>query len=72
MTTRRINDQYDLTMAGPRKVATGYEVDGTIWNSQTKKSMKITVRGEGRTISAAQDRAFAEAQQKCPQLDDDE
>jgi hypothetical protein len=71
MTTQRINDQYDVTMAGPRKLAKGYEVVGTIWNRQTQKSTKITVRGEGRTISSAQARAFAEATQKCPSSDDD-
>lgn len=66
MTTIKINDHYDVTLHGPRKLAKGYEVEGTIWNRETNQSTGIRVRGEGRTITAAQDRARAQAVQKCP------
>lgn len=70
MTTLILNDRYDVTLAGPRKTAKGYEVEGKIWDRKSGKATDIRVRGEGRTISSAQDRARQQSQERCPLADE--
>jgi hypothetical protein len=70
MTTFKINDDYDVTTSGPSRLPKGFEVTGTIWNSKTSKSTGIKVKGQGKTISAAQDVARARASEACPRDED--
>jgi len=72
MATYKINDDYDVTISGPKKLVKGFEVEGTIFNRKTGKSTGINVRGEGRTISSAHDRARAQALQLCSLRPDNE
>jgi thiamine biosynthesis lipoprotein ApbE len=72
MTTIKLNDRYDVTLAVSGKTAKGYEVEGKIWDRQTGKPTEIQVRGAGRTISSAQAKARDQARQSCPFPEDDE
>jgi hypothetical protein len=60
-----LNDDYGVTIS-ERRAAKGYLAIGEIFDRKTMKNVGITVRGEGRTWSAASSRAVSEAHMKCP------
>lgn len=59
--TRRIDDVHEVTIRSDRRRAGGWESRGDIFLSATGRDLGVTVAGEGRTLSSAEARAFAEA-----------
>lgn len=59
--TRPIDDRYSVTIRSDRRVRGGWESEGEIFLTATCMDIGVTVRGEGRTMTSAEARAFAEA-----------
>lgn len=59
--TRKIDDRYSVTIRSDRRRTGGWESEGDIFVTTTCKDIGVTVTGEGRTMSSAEARAFAEA-----------
>ena len=59
--TREIDDRHSVTIRSDRRTRGGWESGGGIFVTATCKNIGVTVRGEGRTMSSAEARAFAEA-----------
>ena len=63
--THDINDYYGVTISQARG-GRPYVAIGELFSRTTMKNVGISVRGEGRTWSAAATRALAEARANCP------
>jgi hypothetical protein len=63
--TRKIDDRYEVTISSDRCRTGGWESEGHIFVTATGKSNGVTVKGEGRTLPSAEQRAFAEARKWC-------
>lgn len=63
--TRKIDDLHEVTIRSDRRRTGGWESRGDIFVSATQRDIGVTVRGEGRTMSAAEARAFADARRWC-------
>ena len=63
--TRKIDDIHDLTIRSDRRCAGGWESQGDIFVRATQRDIGVTVHGEGRTMSSAEARTFAEARNWC-------
>jgi hypothetical protein len=63
--TRKIDDLHDVTIRSDRRRSGGWEAEGDIFIIATQRHVGVTVRGEGRTMTAAEARAFAEARRWC-------
>lgn len=59
--TRRIDELYSVTVRSEKRRGGGWESEGEIFVTATCRDIGVTVRGEGRTMSSAEQRAFAEA-----------
>lgn len=59
--TRKIDDRYSVTIRSDRRRTGGWESEGDIFVTATCKDIGVTLTGEGRTMSSAEARAFAEA-----------
>ena len=59
--TREIDDRHSVTIRSDRRPRGGWESEGDIFVTATCRNIGVTVRGEGRTLPAAEARAFAEA-----------
>lgn len=59
--TRQVDDRYSVTIRSDRRVGDGWESEGEIFLTATCRDIGVTVRGEGRTMTSAEARAFAEA-----------
>ncbi len=59
--TREVNDRHSVTIRSDRRPHGGWEAEGDIFVTATCKDIGVTVRGEGRTMSSAEARAFVEA-----------
>ena len=59
--TRKIDDRHSVTIRSDRRLGGGWESEGAIFVTATRRDIGATVRGEGRTLPAAEARAFAEA-----------
>jgi hypothetical protein len=71
MATLSLREFYDVTLSFDGKTGSNYKVSGSIWRKSQAKPTKIKVTGEGRTLSAAQDRAIAKAREMLPDDPDD-
>jgi hypothetical protein len=63
--TYDINEHYGVTISQTR-AGRPFVATGEIFSRRTMKNVGIQVRGEGRTWSAAADRALAQARIDCP------
>jgi hypothetical protein len=63
--TRKIDDRYEVTIRSDPLRRGGWESEGDIYNSETREDVGVRVRGQGRTMPAAEDRAFGEARRWC-------
>lgn len=63
--TRKIDDLYEVTIRSDRRRTGGWESRGDIFVSANGKDVGVTVHGQGRTMSAAEARAFTEARTWC-------
>ena len=63
--TRKIDDRFDVTIRSDRRRSGGWEAEGTIFATATGKPVGPAVSGEGRTLPAAEQRAFAKARSWC-------
>lgn len=74
--TRKVDDRHSVTIRSGRRNGCGWESAGDIFITATCKDVGATVHGEGRTMSSAEARAFAEARRWCltrrPHPDEDE
>ena len=60
--TRKVDDRHSVTIRSDRRRrGGGWESEGDIFVTATCRDIGVTVRGEGRTLPAAEARAFAEA-----------
>jgi hypothetical protein len=59
--TRQLDDRHSVTIRSDRRRSGGWESEGDIFVTATCKDIGVTVRGEGRTMSSAEQRAFAQA-----------
>jgi hypothetical protein len=59
--TRKIDDRHSVTIRSDRRPRGGWESKGDVFVTATCRDIGVTVRGEGRTMSSAEARAFAEA-----------
>lgn len=59
--TRAIDDHYSVTIRSDKRRLGGWESQGDIFATATCRDIGVTVRGEGRTMTSAEARAFAEA-----------
>lgn len=59
--TREVDDRHSVTIRSDRRPRGRWESEGDIFVTRTCKDIGVTVRGEGRTMSSAEARAFAEA-----------
>lgn len=59
--TREIDDRHSVTIRSDRRPRGGWESRGDIFVTTTCRDIGVTVHGEGRTMSSAETRAFAEA-----------
>ena len=59
--TRQVDDRYSVTIRSDRRAGGGWESEGEIFLTATCRDIGVTVRGEGRTMTSAEARAFAEA-----------
>lgn len=59
--TRKIDDLHDVTIRSDRRRTGGWESRGDIFVRATQRDVGVTVHGEGRTMTSAEARAFAEA-----------
>ena len=59
--TREIDDRHSVTIRSDRRPRGGWESTGDIFVTATCKDIGVTVHGEGRTMTSAEARAFAEA-----------
>lgn len=65
MATYPINNDFDVTVSQKQKTKSGYVAEGTIYSRKTHKPVGHRVLGTGRTLSAAMNRAVAEAKRQC-------
>jgi hypothetical protein len=63
--TRKIDDRYNVTISSERRRGGGWRAEGDICVAGTDKWVGVTVEGEGSTMSAAEERAFAAARHWC-------
>ena len=63
--TRKIDDLHEVTIRSDKRGNGGWESRGDIFLSATQRDIGVTVHGEGRTMSSAEARAFAEARTWC-------
>ena len=63
--TRKIDDLHKVTIRSDKRRSGGWESQGDIFVTATGKDVGVTVHGEGRTMSSAEARAFAEARTWC-------
>ena len=63
--TRKIDDRCNVTIRSDRLRGGGWRAEGDIYVAATGRWVGVTVEGEGRTISAAEERAFAAARTWC-------
>lgn len=63
--TRKIDDLHEVTIRSDRRRTGGWESRGDIFVSATGNDVGVTVHGEGRTMTSAEARAFAEARTWC-------
>ena len=63
--TRKIDELYSVTIRSDKRRGGGWESEGEIFLTATCRDIDVTVRGEGRTMSSAEQRAFAEARRWC-------
>ena len=59
--TREIDDRHSVTIRSDRRARGGWESAGDIFVTATCRDIGVTVHGEGRTMTSAEARAFAEA-----------
>ena len=63
--TRNIDNLHEVTIRSDRRRTGGWESRGDIFVSATQRDIGVTVHREGRTMSSAEARAFAEARTWC-------
>jgi len=63
--TREVDDRHSVTIRSDQRRTGGWESQGDIFVTATCKDVGVTVRGEGRTMTSAEARAFAEARRWC-------
>lgn len=63
--TRKIDGRHSVTIRSNKRRGGGWGSEGGIFVTATGKDVGLTVRGEGRTMSSAEQRAFAEARRWC-------
>jgi hypothetical protein len=63
--TRKIDDLHEVTIRSDRRRSGGWESRGDIFVTATGMDIGVTVHGEGRTMSSAESRAFADARTWC-------
>lgn len=63
--TRKVDDRHSVTIRSDHRRGGEWESDGDIFVTATGKDVGVTVHGEGRTMSSAETRAFAEARRWC-------
>lgn len=59
--TRKLDDRLSVTIRSDRRRGSGWESEGDIFVTATGKDTGVSVHGEGRTMSSAEARAYAEA-----------
>ena len=59
--TRKLDDRHSVTIRSDRRRGRGWESEGDIVVTAARKDTGVTVHGEGRTMSSAEARAYAEA-----------
>lgn len=59
--TRKIDDRHSVTIRSDRRRGGGWESEGDLFVTATCRDIGVTVRGAGRTLPAAEARAFAAA-----------
>lgn len=63
--TRVIDDRYSVSISSHPVRHGGWEAEGDVFVTTTQAATPITVRGEGRTLAAAEEQAVAEARRLC-------
>ena len=63
--TRKVDDRHSVTIRSVRRNDGGWESEGDIFVTLTGKDVGATVHAEGRTMTSAEARAFAEARRWC-------
>ena len=63
--TQKVDDRHSVTIRSDRRPTGAWESDGDIFVTATCKDVGATVHGEGRTMSSAEARAFAQARRWC-------
>lgn len=63
--TRKVDDRHSVTIRSDHRRSGGWESQGDIFVTATCRDIGITVHGEGRTMTSAEARAFAEARRRC-------
>ena len=61
MPTSKIDERYSVTIRSDKRRGGGWGAEGEIYVTATGRDIGVTVRGQGRTKSAADGRALAEA-----------
>lgn len=64
--TRDINDYYSITVSPDGKNGEVHTASATIFRRDNQQRVAIEHRGEGRTLSKAEERAFGAARIACP------
>lgn len=59
--TREIDDRFSVTIRSDKRRVGGWESEGDIFVTSSGKDIGVTVNGEGRTMTSAEQRAFAKA-----------
>lgn len=59
--TREIDDRHSVTIRPDKRRGGGWEAEGDIFVTSTGKDIGVTVNGEGRTMTSAEQRAFGKA-----------
>lgn len=63
--TREVDDRHSVTIRSDQRRRGGWESQGDIFVTTTCKDVGVTVHGEGRTMTSAEARTFAEARRWC-------
>lgn len=61
--TRDLDDEFDVTFRVESHVGSVWVVTGEVFAKPTGKPIGVEVEGEGRTLSAAEERAWAKVRQ---------
>ena len=63
--TMKLDDQFSVTISSDPLRRDGWEAVGQVYNTLGSCDTLVTVRGAGRTLPAAEDRALVEARRWC-------